>query len=322
MVIKMKKIQYAAAMIADKCISQIILVALVVFFAFQVRGIFFTINNLISIVRQVSTMGIAALGVSFLMITGNLDFSMGAIYSFVGTFSAILHLLDVYIALAMVIAVVCGIGISCFTCWISINFKIPRLISSMAMQQLINGLCVIVAGNKTIYGLPESIKWLGQGFIGIIPISTIIFVTLAVLVAFIFNKTYFGRYLFAVGGNEDVARLSGINVNKIKYLSSVIAGALASIAGLVAMSRTFAGSPYAGGTLSTDVISAAVLGGVSIMGGTGKTSGLVTGILIIGTLTVGLNMMNMNTDAQNIFKGSMLLLAVVLDSRSKRIKKK
>jgi len=317
----MNKIKNTAVTLLSKCISQIILMILVIFFALQVKGIFFTTTNLISIVRQVSTMGIAALGVSFLMITGNLDFSMGSIYAFVGTFTAILNLLNIHIVPAMLIAALCGIGISCFTCWISISFKIPRLISSMAMQQLINGLCVIIAGNKTVYGLPESIKWLGQGYIGIIPVSSILFAALAVLVAFVFNKTYFGRYLFAVGGNEDVARLSGINVNKIKYLASIIAGLLASIAGLISMSRTFSGSPYAGGTLSTDVISAAVLGGVSIMGGTGKTSGLVTGILIIGTLTVGLNMMNMNANSQDVFKGAMLLVAVILDSRSKGIKK-
>jgi len=111
--------------------------------------------------------------------------------------------------------------------------------------------------------------------------------------------------LFAVGGSDTVARLSGIQVNKIKYLASIIAGLLVGIAGLVSMSRTFSGSPYAGGTLSIDVISAAVLGGVSIMGGTGKTYGLVTGVIIMGTLSVGLNMMNMNTNSQEVFKGAM-----------------
>jgi ribose/xylose/arabinose/galactoside ABC-type transport system permease subunit len=186
------------------------------------------------------------------------------------------------------------------------------------MLTAISGLAVIISGNKTIYGLPDNIKWLGQGYIWIIPISTFIFVILAFLVAFILNRTYLGRYLFAVGGNEDVARLSGINANKIKYIASIISGFLASLAGLVAMSRTFSGSPFAGGSLSTDVISAAVLGGVSIMGGTGKTSGLVTGIFIVGVLATGLNMMNMNTNAQNIIKGLMLLVAVVLDSWTKR----
>lgn len=300
-----------------KMTAQLILVALIAFFAIQVKGVFFTTNNLISIVRQVSTMGIAALGISFLMITGNLDFSTGAVYAFVGTFSAFMHKQGWNIYLSTGTALCLGILIFCITCWVSIAFKINRLVISMAMGTTIAGLSAIIAGNKTIYGLPETVKWLGQGYVWIIPVSSIIFVLLAIAVAFVLNKTYFGRYLFAVGGNETVARLSGINVNKIKYLSSIIAGLLVSIAGLVSMSRTFSGSPYAGSSLSTDVISAAVLGGVSIMGGTGKTSGLVTGVIIIGTLSVGLNMMNMNTNSQDIFKGAMLVLAVILDSRSK-----
>lgn len=303
-----------------KTTAQIILIALIVFFSIEVKEYFFTVDNLISIVRQVSTMGIAALGISFLMITGNLDFSTGSVYAFTGTFTAVMHAAGFNIYLAMLIALLISVAIFCFSCWVSITFNISRLVVSMAMDMTILGLGSIVAGNKTIYGLPDSIKWLGQGYVGPVPISTIIFIVMAVVVAFVLNKTYFGRYLFAVGGNDTVARLSGINVTKIKYYSSIIAGLLVGIAGLVSMSRTFSGSPYAGGTLSMDVISAAVLGGVSIMGGTGKTWGLVTGVIIMGTLSVGLNMMNMNTNSQEIFKGAMLLVAVILDSRLKTVK--
>lgn len=304
--------------ILKKSTAQLILLALVIFFAIECKGMFFTTQNLISIVRQVTTTGIAALGISLLMITGNLDFSTGAVYAFVGTLAALLYSLGVNMGAAMLLGVLSGILFLCLTCFISIRFDISRLVVSMAMNTAIMGLGCILANNKTIYGLPDSIKWLGQGYIGIIPISTVIFLVLAILVSFMLNKTYFGRYLFAVGGNDNVARLSGINVNKIKYISSAAAGLFVGVAGLVCMSRTFSGSPFAGSSLSTDVISAAVLGGVSILGGTGKTSGIVTGVIIIGTLSVGLNMMNLNTNSQDIFKGSMLLVAVVLDSFSKK----
>lgn len=314
----MKTVLTEAKRICKKSTAQLILIVLIIYFAIECKGIFFTTGNLISIVRQVSTMGIAALGISFLMITGNLDFSTGAVYAFVGTFAALLYSLGFHITIAMVAALLAGIAIFCITCWISITFKIGRLVISMAMGTAVSGLSCILAGNKTLYGLPESIKWLGQGYIWIIPISTIIFICCAIIVAFVLNKTYFGRYLFAVGGSDDVARLSGIHVNKIKYISSIIAGFLVGVAGLVCMSRTFSGSPYAGSSLSTDVISAAVLGGVSVMGGTGKTFGIVTGVIIIGTLAVGLNMMGLNTNSQDIFKGIMLLLAVVLDALSKK----
>lgn len=308
------------AAIVSKYTAQIILVALLIFFGVAVGPAkFFTSANIISIVRQITTMGIAALGISFLMITANLDFSVGAVYAFAGTFTAVLYTMHgVPIYISMLIALVGCIILSVFTGWVSSTFGIPRMVTSMAMSTAIEGFNVIIAGNKTLYGLPESIKWLGQGHIGIIPISTIIFFVLAVIVHIILTKTFLGRYMFAVGGNEDVARLSGINVNRIKIIASVFCGLLAGIAGLVAMSRTFAGSPYAGGSVAMDVISAAVLGGVSIMGGTGKTAGLVTGVIIMGTLTVGLTMMNMDTNYQDIFKGMMLIVAVVLDSRSKK----
>lgn len=316
----MNKLKKNYVSILNKYTAQIILAALLIFFGIAVGfGKFFSSANLISIVRQITTMGIAALGISFLMITANLDFSVGAIYAFAGTFTAKLYTaFGVNIYLAMLLSLLCCILMSCFTGWVASAFNIPRMVTSMAMSTAISGLNVIVAGNKTLYGLPESIKWLGQGHVGIVPISTIIFFVLAVIVHFILKKTYLGRYMFAVGGNEEVARLSGINVELIKYIASALCGLLAGLAGLVAMSRTFAGSPYAGSSIAMDVISAAVLGGVSIMGGTGKTSGLVTGVIIMGTLTVGLTMMNMDQNFQDIFKGMMLIVAVVLDSRSKK----
>lgn len=308
-----------AANLLRKVTAQLILVGLVVFFGIMCQGTFFTVNNLISIVRQVSTTGIAALGISFLMISGNLDFSTGQVYAFVGTLAAFLYSIGVPIVLAMLLGLAGGVAIFCLTCWVSDRFAISRLVISMAVGTAVSGLSCIIAQNKTIYGLPDSIKWLGQGYLfDVIPISTLIFLALAVLVSFVLRRTYLGRYLFAVGGSEDVARLSGINVTKIKYIASIIAGLLVGVAGLVCMSRTFSGSPFAGGSLSTDVISAALLGGVSVTGGTGKTSGIVTGVIIIGTLSVGLNMMGLNSNSQDIFKGGMMLLAVVVGAFSKK----
>lgn len=315
----MKNILTKLTDLLRKMTAQLILIALIIFFGITCKGTFFTVNNLISIVRQVSTMGIAALGISFLMISGNLDFSTGQVYAFVGTLAAFLYACGVPIALAMLLALGGGVAIFCLTCYVSSKFNISRLVISMAVGTAVSGLSCIIANNKTIYGLPESIKFLGQGYVfGIIPISTILFLVLALLVSFVLRRTYLGRYLFAVGGSEDVARLSGINVNLIKYVASIIAGTLVGVAGLVCMSRTFSGSPFAGGSLSTDVISSALLGGVSVTGGTGKTSGIVTGVIIIGTLSVGLNMLGLNSNSQDIFKGAMMLIAVVIGTFSKK----
>ena len=203
---------------------------------------------------------------------------------------------------------------------IAMRFNIPMLIVSIAIMQVVDGINMVLTDGATIYGLPDSVKFLGQGYVFGIPVAAIIFIVIAVIVAFILNKTYLGRYLFAVGGSNDAARLSGINVNKVKLIASMICGFLTGIAGIIMMSRSFSGSPYSGSSLSNDVISAAVLGGVSISGGTGKTSGVVTGVLIIGILSQGLVMVGLNSNYQNMIKGAVLIIAVIMDTRSKMVK--
>lgn len=304
-----------------KFVAQILLIIIIVIFAAMKPATFFTLENLLTIIRQVATMGIVALGVSFLMLTGNLDFSVGKVYAFAGVLCALLYKAGISIWLSVLISVLACIGISMVTGYISMKFGIPMLIVSIAMMQVVDGLNMILTDGATIYGLPESIKFLGQNYILGIPVAVIIFAVLALIVSFILNKTYLGRYLFAVGGNNETARLSGIHVNKIKMIASILCGFLTGIAGIIMMSRSFSGSPYSGSNIGNDVISAAVLGGVSISGGTGKTSGVVTGVLIIGVLSQGLVMIGLSSNYQNMIKGAVLILAVIMDTRSKIVKK-
>ena len=303
-----------------KYVSQILLIVLILIFAVMKPTTFFTADNILTIVRQVATTGIVALGVSFLMLTGNLDFSVGKVYAFAGVLTALLYQKGVPMFLAVIIAILLCMAICSVTGMIAMQFNIPMLIVSIAMMQVVDGINMVITNGATIYGLPDSIKFLGQGYIFNVPIAAIIFLVLAAIVSFILNKTYLGRYLFAVGGSNDAARLSGINVNRIKLIASMICGFLTGIAGIIMMSRSFSGSPYSGSNLSNDVISAAVLGGVSISGGTGKTSGVVTGVLIIGVLSQGLVMIGLNSNFQNMIKGAVMILAVIMDTRSKMVK--
>ena len=270
--------------LSKKFVAQILLVIIVILFAVLESERFFTVDNILTIIRQVATTGIVALGVSFLMLTGNLDFSVGKVYAFAGVACALLYQAGLPMWLAIIIAVLLCVVVCMLTGFIALKFNIPMLIVSIAMMQVVDGLNMVITNGATVYGLPDSIKFLGQGYVFGIPLAVIIFAVIAVIVAFILNQTYMGRYFFAVGGSNDAARLSGINVNKVKMIASVLCGLLTGIAGIIMMSRSFSGSPYSGATLSNDVISAAVLGGVSISGGTGKTSGVVTGVLVIGVL--------------------------------------
>lgn len=302
---------------AGKFVAQILLVVIVVIFSVMEPDTFCTFDNFMTIVRQVSTMGIVVLGVSFLMLTGNLDFSAGKVYAFAGIICALLYQAGLPIWAAIICSMLACIVISMVTGFISMKFSIPMLIVSIAMMQVVDGFNMMLTNGATIYGLPESIKFLGQGNVFGIPVSVIIFLALACIVAFILNETYLGRYFFAVGGSNEIARLSGIKVKRIKMIASILCGFLTSVGGIIMMSRSFSGSPYSGNNLSNDVISAAVLGGVSIQGGTGKTSGVVTGVLIIGVLSQGLVMVGLSSNFQNMLKGGVLILAVIMDTRSK-----
>lgn len=308
--------------LSRKFVAQILLVLIVALFAILKPDTFFTMDNLLTIIRQVATTGIVALGVSFLMLTGNLDFSVGKVYAFAGVSAALMYQSGIPMGLAIALSIIMCVAISMVTGVIALKFRIPMLIVSIAMMQVVDGLNMVITNGATIYGLPESIKFLGQGYVLGIPVAVIIFLVLAVIVAFVLNRTYMGRYFFAVGGSNDSARLAGINVNKVKMIASAVCGLLTGIAGIIMMSRSFSGSPYSGNNISNDVISAAVLGGVSISGGTGKTSGVVTGVLIIGVLSQGLVMTGMPSNYQNMIKGAVLIIAVIMDTRSKMAKNK
>ena len=185
--------------------------------------------------------------------------------------------------LAIIIAVLLCVVVCMLTGFIALKFNIPMLIVSIAMMQVVDGLNMVITNGATVYGLPDSIKFLGQGYVFGIPLAVIIFAVIAVIVAFILNQTYMGRYFFAVGGSNDAARLSGINVNKVKMIASVLCGLLTGIAG------------------------------------TGKTSCVVTGVLVIGVLSQGLVMVGLSSNYQNMIKGAVLIIAVIMDTRSKQV---
>ena len=195
---------------------------------------------------------------------------------------------------------------------------IPALIATFATQTAFQGLAYLVSGGLPVNGFTESFKIFGQGYIGIVPVPVIIMVICFALGSFILNKTYFGRYFYAVGGNVEAARLSGIRVGRIKYLVFSISGFFAGLAGIVMLSRTNSGMPNAGLGYEFDVITCVVLGGVSVAGGYGKISGVVAGTFIIGALQNGMVLMNINSFIQDIVMGVVLALAVGFDCIQKR----
>ncbi len=287
---------------------------LVVFFSIA-SPTFLKTANLLNVARQISMMGIAAVGFAFTLLLGGIDLSIGSLVTLVNIVTAWLMVnAGVNPVLASLVAILMSSGIGFFNGWVIANIKIPPIIVTLSMMIIIEGVASMICGGLPIFGFPQSFTVIGQGYLGPIPIPVIIMIAILALGAFILNKTYFGRYFYAVGGNEEASNLSGINVFHVKYMVYTLSGLFAGIAGIVMLSRTNSGQVLSGKGFEFEVLTACVLGGVSVVGGVGKISNIVAGLLILGVLSNGLILLNVSQFAQMVVKGSVLLLAVAFDS--------
>ena len=276
---------------------------------------FHTFSNLITILRQMSMLGIIAAGMMIVLISGGIDLSVSSTLSIVGVITSISVVNWGFPSyLGIIFGLLFGTMIGVINGLIITKTGTPAMIATLAMQILIRGFSFIICGGISIYGLPESYRFFGQGYIGKIPVPVIIMLVILVIIGFVLNKTYHGRYFFAVGSNKEAARLSGLNINKIQILSYTICGFLSSLAGIIMMSRVNSGQPKAGDGFEMDVLTACVVGGVSINGGEGKISNVLIGVLIIGVLSNGLIIAGVSEYWQQVAKGAVLLFAVSFDS--------
>lgn len=300
----------------------IVLFALIIFFSLSTDA-FFSVKNLFNILRQVSIIGVVAVGMTFVMLTGGIDLSVGsllAIASVVG--SSLMVMVGLNPLFALIIAMLVTTTFGTLTGAIIEFIDIPPLITTLGMMTVIRGVAYIITGGLPIYGLPESVTMIGQGYIWVIPIPVIIMLIVFLVGSFILKKTYFGRYFYAMGGNEEATRLAGINIRVMKIGTYTLNAFLTSIAGIILMTRINSGQPSAGVGTELDVITAVVLGGVSMSGGEGKLSGVLIGTLLMGVLSNGLIIMNVGEYYQMVVKGAVLILAVGFDRISKREKVK
>lgn len=276
-------------------------------------------NNLITVLRQVSMYGIASIGMTFVILIAGIDLSIGSIITIVNIVCAYMMVnmgLDMWLAVLLALALSTFIGLVNGMMVSSIG--IPALIATFATQTIVEGASYLISGGTPVFGFDERFKVIGQGYLGPIPVPVIIMVVCFILGSFILNKTYFGRYFYAVGGNEEAAKLSGIRVGRVKYMVYALSGFFAGLAGIVLLSRTNSGQPTAGKGYEFDVITCVVLGGVSVSGGFGKFSNVIAGVMIIGILSNGMVLMNISSYAQMVIKGIILAAAVGFDCIQKK----
>lgn len=278
---------------------------------------FLTSGNLISVMRQISINVYIALGMTLVIILGGIDLSVGAIVALTGTVTVGLIVntglpIAAAIAIGLLIGVVCGFISGTMVA----EFKLPAFIVTMAMMNIARGAANVYSGGRSTRITDEFFSSIGSGYLfGVIPLPVIYMVVLIILITVVLNKTKFGTYIYAIGGNRESARLSGVPIKKVEIAVFTIIGLLSAFAGLVLASRMYSGQPSVGAGYELDAIAACVLGGVSMSGGKGHISGTVFGAMVIGFISNGLNLMNVNSFWQLVVKGIIILIAVVIDSQ-------
>lgn len=280
---------------------------------------FLTLGIILSVGRQMSFTGIAAIGMTLVMLTGGIDISVGSMLAMAGVLCAKLSA-DVGLPLwiAVVITLLIGALFGLINGAAVTRLHIPALIATLATQTILKGIAYLLTNAVPVKNLSATYKFLGQGYIfGVIPVPLIITVALYVLAWWYLDKTYLGRRVYLSGGNEEAARLSGINTKWTITGTYVFSGVFAAIAGVLMAARLGSGQPSVGSGFEMDVITATVLGGISVNGGKGKVVNVFVGACIMGVLANGMTMLNINQYLQWIINGLVLLFAVTMSNLRK-----
>ena len=268
-------------------------IALIVIFTIC-EPTFLNASNIFNILRQVSIVGVCSVGMTFVIITGGMDLSVGSVIGVSAVAGAMLLSHGVPIPLAFLIVLLIGAAAGVFNAFFINEIGIAPIIMTLGTMTTLRGVAFLLCGGFPVYGIPEEFLAIGQGYIGIVPVPVIIMAVVFAVGYLFLNKLAFGRSVYGIGGNEEAARLSGTNVKAVLYKVYIVAGVLYALAGLILMARVNSGQANSGEGYEMDVITGCVIGGISISGGEGKIIGVVIGVLLMGTLTNGMVLMNVS----------------------------
>jgi len=279
---------------------------------------FLTVSNLLNILEQSSINAIIAVGMTFVIITAGIDLSVGSILAFAGVVLA--STLEAGVPLPLALAAGLGLGSLCgLVNGALISFgKLPPFIVTLGMMSIARGGALLFTSGRPISGFAESFRWLATGKLFFIPMPFIIMILIYLVAHILLTRTKFGRYTYAIGGNEEATRLSGVNVRFHKTMVYVLSGLTSAFAAILLTARLNSAQPIAGIMYELDAIAATVIGGTSLMGGEGTLGGTLIGALIMGVLRNGLNILGISSFLQQIIIGSVIILAVLFDIVIKR----
>ena len=278
-------------------------------------------NNLISVLRQISINAYIALGMTLIIILGHIDLSVGAIVAMSGTLTVgFIVTQGLPIPVAILLGILLGMVAGLISGMIVTYFRVPAFIITMAMMNVCSGVAYVYSGGQATRINDDFFSAIGTGYLfNTIPLPVVYMIILIIVISFLLGKTKFGTYIYAIGGNREAARLSGVPIKKVEIAVFTISGVLSAFAGLVLCSRMYSGQPSVGSGYELDAIAACVLGGTSMSGGKGRISGTIFGAMVIGIISNGLNLIGVSSYWQLIVKGLIIACAVLLDSQKGKI---
>jgi ribose transport system permease protein len=296
----------------------IALIALCLFFYFM-NNVFFTAANLQIISRWMSNFALLGIGETLVIITGGIDLSLGSMVAFTNMLVAFFMVdmgLPIWLSIVIVLAVSCLIGL--FHGIFVTKLRVPAFIITLGTLMWARGLASYIKRGWIISGLPESFFFIGQGEVFGVPFQFLILIVIALIVAFILRFTALGRYIFAVGGNIEAARLSGVHIDRVRIFCYMTSSFIAGITGIIIASRLSEGNPATGGSWELWAIAASVIGGTSLFGGRGTILGTVIGASIMGVVVNGMVLTRVSSYLQDVVLGIILIIAVTYDTIRRR----
>lgn len=276
---------------------------------------FLTYGNFINVLRQVSMVAILAAGQYFIICSGYLDLSLGALVGFTGIMFA-KSMVDFSLSpmIAGIISISFGMICGFINGQMITRFRIPGFIATLGMSYATRGLSYVVTNSYPVSKIPQSIGWIGRGHVASIPWPVIIMLLVYIAVTFVSQRTKFGRFVYTTGGNQEAAHLSGIHVSRIINTVFIMGGAFAGLTSIILVSRLNSGQPSGGTGYEFQAVIACVMGGVSLKGGRGKAIGVILGAFFVGLLTNGLTLINADSNLQQVIQGAVLVLAIGFDA--------
>lgn len=312
------KVFSKAWLIEEKSLIALALLIIVVSF---LNPNFFTVDNILNIMRQTSVNAIIAVGMTLVILTAGIDLSVGSVLALCGALAASMIAMEIPVVIAVPGALLAGTALGAISGIIIAKGKVQAFIATLVTMTLLRGVTMVYTDGRPIStgftDVADSFAWFGTGYLLGVPVPIWLMVIVFAAAWYLLNHTRFGRYVYALGGNEAATRLSGINVDSIKVGVYAICGLLSALAGIIVTSRLSSAQPTAGMGYELDAIAAVVLGGTSLTGGKGRVMGTLIGALIIGFLNNALNLLDVSSYFQMIAKAVVILLAVLVDTKNK-----